>query len=92
MSEFSEPPPDAEVLCNRLLLALDADNGPAYQTAFLDMMRSPRLAWRVTNTLVSTLRILLEKTDPGWQDDNAERQLLLLDSLEWLEEQRRGRT
>jgi len=84
--EFGVPPPHVEALVYRLMLTADANNIHSYKQAIAETMCSYPVIWSVIDTLITSLKMQLDYTQPGWQEDTAEHLALLLDCLEWQRE------
>jgi hypothetical protein len=79
--ELNLPPTQTEAVAQRLALALAAQNWPAYRQALGEVMGCPSCTAQLIGTLVTTLTLVFDQFEPGWQAETAERLAVLIDSM-----------
>ena len=72
-----------EALTTRILLAIDAENWPAFYMALGDVKLAPAgTAESVIGSMGGTVKQVLDVFDPGWASNMTDKLKLLLDVLD----------
>lgn len=81
VEDLTPPPARTEALAQRLALALDAQNWPAYDQTLGEVMGCPHCTAQLVGALVTTLTLVLNQFEPGWQAETTVRLAELIDTL-----------